>query len=348
MHSSLTALSLLLPSVLMAQQSERVNLDGREVAIYNLVGRLKVEGGGSGDRVAVEITRHGRDASRLKVQTGDVRGRMALRIIYPSDRIVYSDASWNGRSTFSIGDDGTFGDDTHGRGDRNRVEVSSRGSGLDAYADLHVVVPRGKTLYLRNGVGETTIDNIDGTLNVNVSSSRVRVSHVRGSVLLDAGSGGVDISDITGDLTLDAGSGGATIDGVRGGRLAMDIGSGSLRGRAIEVTELTADVGSGGVRLAAVKTPRLHLDTGSGSTEIEMLSQVDDVSIDAGSGGVTLRLPATLSATVDIETGSGGIDSDFEVRMSRVERGALRGAIGSGKGRIKIESGSGSVRLLKN
>ena len=42
-----------------------------------------------------------------------------------------------------------------------------------------------------------------------------------------------------------------------------------------------------------------------------------------------------------------GIDSDFEVKQSRVGRRALHGTIGSGKGRIKIESGSGSVRLLR-
>lgn len=347
MRPALAALSLLLPSLLTGQQVEQISLDGREVAIYNLAGRLKVDGG-SGDRVVVEVTRGGRDAARLKLQTGDVRGRAALRVIYPADRIVYADMSWSSRSTFSIGGDGTFGDDTRGGGNRNRVEVSSRGDGLDAHADLHVIVPRGKTLYLRQGVGETTIDNIDGTLNVNVVSSHTRVSRIRGSLTLDTGSGGVELTDITGDLTLESGSGGTSLDGVRGGRLKMDLGSGSLRGRSIDVTEISADVGSGGVRLSSVKTPRLHLDTGSGSTEVELLAPVDDVSIEAGSGGVTLRLPSTLSATVDIQTGSGGIDSDFVVNTSRVERRALRGTIGTGKGRIRIESGSGSVRLLKN
>lgn len=130
------------------------------------------------------------------------------------------------------------------------------------------------------------------------------------------------------------------------GQQRRDIGSASLKCRAIDVTDLKA-VGSGGVRLSEVKTPRLHLDAGSGSTEIELLSTPDDVSIEAGSGGVTLRLPAATSATLDIETGSGGIDSDFEVKLSRVGRRALHGTIRSGKGRIKIESGSGSVRLLR-
>ena len=347
MRFSCAVLALAIPPLLSAQAPERLSLDGREVAIYNLVGKLRVEGG-SGDRVVVEVTRGGRDAGRLSLETGDIRGRMALRVRYPGDRIVYSDASWSGRTTFTISDDGTWGDTDRGRGDSRRIEVSSRGDGLDAHADLHVMVPKGKALYLRQGVGETTIANVDGQLSVDVAASHVRVSHVRGSLKLDTGSGGVDITDMTGDLTLDSGSGGATLEGVRGGTLHMDVGSGSLRGRAIDVTELVADVGSGGVRLSGVKTPKLHLETGSGGSDIELLASPDDVSIEAGSGGVTLRMPASTSATVDIETGSGGIDTDFEVTLSRIERRALRGTIGTGKGRIRIESGSGNVRLMRS
>lgn len=345
MRLTRAALFLVFPAALAAQ-TERITLDGREVAIYNLAGKLRVDGG-TGDRVVVDVIRDGKDAGRLKLATGDVRGRMALRIQYPEDRIAYSDMSWNGRTSFIVSDDGTFGDNDHGR-DRRRIEVSSRGDGLDAHADLHVMVPKGTTLYLRQGVGETTIDNVDGQLHVDVSASHTRVSRVRGSLSLDTGSGGVEISDITGDLTLDSGSGGATLNGVRGGRLSMDVGSGSLNGRAIDVTELAADVGSGGVRLSAVKTPKLHLETGSGGSDVELLSQPDDVSIEAGSGGVTLRMPASSSAVVDIETGSGGIETDFDVKLSRVERRALHGTIGTGKGRIRIESGSGNVRLIKS
>src|SRR4051812_25533704 len=50
------ALLLVIPTVVAAQQVERVTLDGREVAVYNLVGRLRVEGG-TGDKVVVEVTR---------------------------------------------------------------------------------------------------------------------------------------------------------------------------------------------------------------------------------------------------------------------------------------------------
>ncbi len=340
------ALAALLQPVAAHAQTERFTLDGPVVAVYNLVGRLKVEGG-SGDKVLVEVTRVGRDAARLSVQSGVVRGRQALRIQYPEDRIVYSQLEYSGRSTFSVDDDGTFGDDGD-RGSRHRrIEVRASGDGMDAHADVRVVVPKGKSVFLRQGVGETTIDNVDGRFDVSVAAARVRASHVRGAMRLDTGSGGVEVGDMTGDLTLDAGSGGATLDGVRGGKLGMDIGSGSLRGRAIDVTELAADVGSGGIRLSGVKTPKLHLETGSGGTDVELIGPVTDVQVEAGSGGVTLRLPADLGAVVDIETGSGGINTDFEVKVQRMERHALRGTVGDGRGRVKIEAGSGTVRLLK-
>lgn len=237
------ALYFAVPLSLAAQQPERITLEGPEIAIYNLVGKLRVEGG-SGDRVIVEVTRGGRDAGKLKLQTGDIRGRMALRVQYPEDHIYYSDMGWMGRSTFTISDDGTFSDSGHDR-DRRRIEVSSRSGGLDAHADLRVMVPKGKRLFLRQGIGETTIDNVDGILDVAISASHTRVSRMRGSLSLDAGSGGVEVTDMTGDLRIDNGSGGTTLDGVRGGTLTMDVGSGSLRGRSIDVTEFVADVGSG-------------------------------------------------------------------------------------------------------
>ena len=59
MRFAALAFILSLPSVARAQSVERVTLEGGEVAIYNLVGRLRVEGG-SGSNVVVEVTRVGR------------------------------------------------------------------------------------------------------------------------------------------------------------------------------------------------------------------------------------------------------------------------------------------------
>jgi lia operon protein LiaG len=90
------------------------------------------------------------------------------------------------------------------------------------------------------------------------------------------------------------------------------------------------------------------VETGSGGATLELLSNVERLNVETGSGGVTVRAPATLSAEVDIETGSGGFQTDFEITTRRLSRNHVEGRIGDGRGRVRLEAGSGTIRLLKN
>lgn len=319
-----TAALLTLPMTLHAQQVERFALVGNEVAISNLAGTLRVERG-EGDRVMVEVTRGGADAAKLEMRTGSVNGRAALRVYYPEDQVVYPAMRNGQRVSFSQNDDDTFGDD----GSR-QFEVRADGDGLDAHADIRVLVPAGHTVFVRQGVGESSIENVDANLDVRVAASPLRAWHVRGTLRLSAGSGGVDVNDVSGE------------------GLTLSTGSGTVRARAIDVRALTASAGSGGVHLNGVKTAKLQLDAGSGGSEVELLSAPDDVNISTGSGGITLRLPATTSARVDVSAGSGGVDTDFPVTVSSMQRRGLHGTIGDGKGSIRVSAGSGGVRMLRN
>lgn len=358
---ALAVSALLIASGRADAQTERRVLSGDRVAIYNLAGKLRVESGDGSD-VVVEVMRGGRDGDRLRLEQGTIRGYEALRIVYPTDRIVYPELGRNNRSTITVRDDGTWGNelsrgergDRGDRGDRdyrdrerNQVEISSSGSGLEAYADLRVLVPRGQRIVIHNAAGDARITMVDADLAVEVASSTISAERTRGSLSLDTGSGSVSVTDAQGDIDLDTGSGGVTITGVKGGSLKMDTGSGSIRGGDIDVSDLKADVGSGGVHLERVRASRVNVDAGSGGTELELLSSIDQMKVEAGSGGVTIRLPASLSATVDLETGSGGIDTDFSVQVTKFEQHHIVGRIGDGRGQIKVESGSGAVRLLR-
>ena len=322
---------------------------GAQVAIYNLVGRMKAVPG-TGDAVVVEITRGGKDASQLKIETGAVRGRETLRIVYPSDRIIYPEMRYRSRTSMNVRPDGTFSDggDWNEWRDRDRTEIRGYGDGLEAYADLTVKIPKGQKIELYLGVGRAEVQNVEGDLVVDVASADVDVSGTKGTLTLDTGSGRVAVRDVTGNIDLDSGSGGLSVDRVKGGTLHIDSGSGGVEGNDIEVTELNADVGSGGLRLYRVKSPDVTAETGSGGITLELLSDVQRLKVETGSGGATIRVPATLSAEIEAETGSGGFSTDFEVTTRRFGRNHISGRIGDGKGRISIEAGSGSVRLLKN
>ena len=296
------------------------------------------------------IGEHGRDADQLRIEQGNVGGRQTLRVIYPADRVVYPERGRSDRTTINVRDDGTWGDKGTGeRSDRegHRIQISGSGSGLEAYADLRVLVPRGQRIVIRQAAGDARITMVDADLAVEVASSDITAERTRGHLSLDTGSGSVSVTDAQGDVDLDTGSGSVTVSGIKGETLRMDTGSGSIHGSDIDVADLKADVGSGGVRLERVRATRVDVDAGSGGTELDLLTSVERLKVDAGSGGVTVHLPSSLSADVDIETGSGGIDTDFAVQVTRFEQRHMVGRIGDGRGKIRIESGSGHVRLLK-
>src|SRR5688500_19309753 len=151
---------LALSTETFAQSPERVSLSGTRAAIYNLAGEIRVERG-TGSNIVIELTRGGSDADQLSVRSGDVDGWNALRVLYPDDQIVYPKLGRMSRTQFDVGSDGTFGGSALratlgasgydvpsfriGRS-RERISVTGRGSGLEAWADMRVLVPAGRTV----------------------------------------------------------------------------------------------------------------------------------------------------------------------------------------------------------
>lgn len=338
----------------VAAQSERRTLSGNEVSVYNVAGEVTVESG-SGSDVVVEVRRGGRDADRLRVEVGQIRGRNTLRVVYPrGDDIVYTPrdgdrgrgwgSSWN--TEMSLDDDGTWGESRWD--DRRRIRVKSSGSGTEAWADIRILVPSGRSLDVNLGVGRLDARGVDANLRLDASAARINVSGTRGDLVIDAGSGGVELRDVNASaLDVDNGSGGITFSNVTGRTCNIDTGSGGVRGDGIECDDVKVNTGSGSVQLADVRSSATEVETGSGGVRIDLLRAPRSLRVDAGSGGVTVSMPANTGAEVDIETGSGGINTDFGLETDRYERNRLRGRIGNGSGRINIETGSGSVRLIK-
>jgi len=332
-----------------AQQAERFELTGQQIAVYNLAGEVTLEGG-TGAAVVVEVRRGGADGGRLAVERGPLGSRQTLRVIYPDDRIVYRAANgWRGNSQLRVRDDGTFGDSwDRERRERGRtVEVSSHGSGTEAHADLRIVVPKGQRLEVYLAVGRVGVTNVDGDLLLDGGAADVTTSRTAGELSVDVGSGTVQVTEARGSLNLDTGSGEVAVTGMSGDQLLVDTGSGSVTVRDATATTMNFDTGSGEVEGTGLAADVVRVDTGSGGVDLAFTRAPRDIGIDTGSGGVTLTLPPTFSAQVDIETGSGGIDLDFPVQVSRWERDAVRGTIGTGTGRMTVETGSGGVRIRK-
>ena len=327
-----------------AQQRDRYTLNGQQVAIHNLVGELRVEPG-TGPAVIVEVVRGGKDAGALSVKTADRLGVTTLSIAYPQKRIVYPKLNGHWNSTQSIDENGVFKSHFELFGQRS-ITVSSSGSGAEAWADLRILVPRGKKVTLYHVAGRARVQDIEGEVTVDHGVGPLEVRGVRGHLSLDTGSGEVTVSNIQGDLSVDTGSGAVAIDGVRGGELMLDTGSGDVRATHVEVDALDADTGSGDVTLQQVSAQRIHLDTGSGSVELDLTDDAREIWADTGSGSLTLRVPPNFGAEFEIEASSGSIDVDVKHEAFEIDNDRVRGKIGDGHGQVKIDSGSGNVRIL--
>ena len=338
---------LLLPTSAPAQQAERYTLEGDDVAVYNLAGTLTVEPGTGA--VSVDLVRGGTDAARLRVEQGELEGRETLRVIYPSQAIAYAGLEDGSSTTLKVRDDGTFGDGDSDRGNRGRtVKVSSRGSGLEAHADLRVRMPAGHRVSLYLAVGRVSITNVNGELLVDGHSAPVTASGTKGTLMLDVGSGPVRVTGAEGEVNVDTGSGPVQVTGFSGGELHIDTGSGGVTGSELKADGIHIDTGSGDIELTAAGAPTVVLETGSGSVGADLRGPVSELSVETGSGDISVRAPASLAAQVEIETASGEIETDFQLQVTRHSRDHVVGQIGDGSGRVEIETGSGDVRLIKN
>lgn len=351
-----SSLTIVVPAVLHAQQPERYTLSDDYVAIYDLVGSIRLEPGTGA--VSVQVTRGGGDAGSLRIAQGEVDGRSTLRVLYPGDRIRWrGDGRGNSSTQLRVRDDGTFGDldDDHERGRRGRhgwdegrrVTIASTG-GIDARADLVIQVPKGHRVAVYLAVGAVTVANVEGNLAIDAHDAPVTATGVKGELSVDVGSGAVRVSQIEGDLSVDTGSGGVEVSRYHGTSLTVDTGSGDVTGTELAGDEISIETGSGGIRLSGVTAPRTSLETGSGSITADLRQGISSLHAETGSGDVAIRAPASLGAAVEIETSSGDIETDFPLQITRHGRDHLVGTIGDGKGTIAIETGSGQIRLLKS
>jgi len=336
------AAALLGAAPLASQDVQRIA--GDDVAIYNLVGRAEVVQG-TGPDVVVRVTRRGVDAARLTIETGQIRGRPTLRVIYPDDEIVYPEMGRGSNMTTSVRADGTFGDGGNGNGDR--VRIRGRGDGLEAWAELVVEVPAGRTVSTYIGAGDIEARGVAGNLRLDVGSGGLVATDITGSLVADTGSGSVSVRGIAGDLRVDTGSGSVEVSDVSGDDVTLDTGSGRVNASAIEAARFSVDTGSGRVALVDIRSSVVLVDTGSGSVEIDLLTDVEQLDVDTGSGSVTVRAPEGLGGTVELDTGSGGIDLDFPLEVTSVRRDRVVGRLGDGRGTIRIDTGSGGIRLVR-
>jgi hypothetical protein len=329
----------------IALSAERYTLTGNDIAIYNLAGTLQVESTRGSD-VIVEVSRAGRDAAQLRVETGPIGARQTLRVIYPGTHVIYPKIGFGSNTNERVRRDGTWGGGKELSMFGNRVTISGNGGGVEAHADLHVLVPSGRNVQIHVGAGEAGASGVRSDLTINSGIGTVHCSDMRGTLALNTGSGSVHVRTVRGNLEVDTGSGDVVAEDIEGERLKADTGSGSVAINRARVSVLDIDTGSGGVVAEGVDASDVHVDTGSGRVSVELVSRAKKIDIDTGSGSVVVRVPGDYGAAFELDTGSGGVSVDLPHELTKHDDGYMRGTIGSGGGTLKVDTGSGGIQIL--
>lgn len=212
------------------------------------------------------------------------------------------------------------------RGDKLKVGYfSDRSLGKKVSVSYEITIPA--SMYVIADAGSGSISIVD----------------IAAPVEADTGSGSITIENISGPVSAHAGSGSIKADGV-GGEFKGSAGSGRITMTQTAPGDVSVSMGSGSATLEGV-VGAVRADAGSGSITVEG-EMAGDWSLDTGSGTVRIALPDDAAFELDAESGSGGIDIDHPLTVTgKVSNKHLRGSVRGGGPRLKIETGSGGIRI---
>lgn len=140
--------------------------------------------------------------------------------------------------------------------------------------------------------------------------------------------GSVRITDVAGMVHATTHNGKVTTEKVSGSTVFV------THNGSIECTEASGDA---------------KLKTHNGSAKVfysEAAPAVSDISIIAYNGSIELASPPDLSASIEASTHNGSIKTDLPITIQgKVSKRKLTGTIGSGEGRLHLETHNGSIRI---
>jgi hypothetical protein len=169
--------------------------------------------------------------------------------------------------------------------------------------------------------------------------TRVEVGVVGAAAVVSGVDGPTVVKGVTGDTTLVGLSGPVRADTVSGNLEAQAV-TGDLRFNSVS-GDLTVVEGSGST---------VRADSVSGSMIVDLdTDSPTDVVLNNVSGEIAIRLPHPADAEVEANTASGTVSNAFDDLRVSGQWGAhkITGRLGSGTGKLKATTVSGSIALLR-
>ena len=187
---------------------------------------------------------------------------------------------------------------------------------------------------------EMKIDVVSADVNLSgVAGRSLHVNSVSGKLRLDSEAKEVELESVSGNIDLTGAADHAHLESV----------SGNIRARGLN-GQIKFDTVSGDID--AENGSYREINAGTVSGDVNLQGKPDDnarIDVQTMSGDVHLTLPADASARLRASSFSGSIRSDFGA-AKEPDHGpgsSLDTSIGTGTGRVKIETFSGDIEMRK-
>ncbi|MCR5501782.1 MAG: DUF4097 domain-containing protein [Lachnospiraceae bacterium] len=231
---------------------------------------------------------------------------------------------------------------------------------LDEKQKVHTWVD-GSTLYVRYCASAKNLDLFDLKKNLEITvPSSVRLSDLKTDMssgdiaFYGIETGNFDVSASSGNVAADIASDSVNIGTNSGnieltlekdcGTVSLSASSGDILAAVKNADKMDASASSGSINIRAESIRDLKTNNSSGDQNLYFEREPEAADISASSGDVTCNLPGDADLAATLEVSSGKVTYDLPLSKS----GDDIYVCGNGTNRLKIQTSSGDIRLLKN
>ena len=220
-----------------------------------------------------------------------------------------------------------------------------------SYGSIECKELAGPTTLLRSGSGSVTATDLKGEAKMVTSYGSLTCDTFTGTTLdLKTDSGRIAISNASfRDCLAVTSYGSVACHHLKGDTIKLVSNSGGLDLTTIDAPALDVSTSYGNIKAQEITTANLQARSGSGSVNIVCTPATPaalTAEVKSSYGGINFTAPPSFSGQVDLRTDYGSIHTDLPVTVSGdIAKTKITGKIGEGTGRLRLQTGSGSITL---
>lgn len=199
---------------------------------------------------------------------------------------------------------------------------------------------KGNLIFKTSG-GGLNLSNLSGIVNGKTSGGGINMVDCNESVTLSTSGGGISAKNSTGNIKLHTSGGGLNLENMKG-KINASTSGGSIDAAHIS-GELITSTSGGSIQLDDI-SGNIQAATSGGSITANISSIDSYLTLKASSGNINVDLPMSKGMNLDI-TANKISHAKFSNFDGEIERDRIVGKLNGGGAKVKIQAGSGNVKL---